>query len=653
MKKTLSLKENGQLKMKKNNRFIGPVTDLERHVHSNWWQNIFNSMYLKTDGDVVSDPAITKREADLCVELLGLSPNDQILDICCGQGRHVIELSERGFHVTGLDRSRYLIKKAKENARKLGLSVKFREGDARKLPFKADSFDAITLMGNSFGYFESIQDDIQVLKEALRVLKPQGKIMLELADGKYLRESFQARSWEWMDKKHFVCRERSLSADGQRLISREVITHVAKGVIADQFYGERLYSQDELIQLLDKAGFRNLSYHGEIQPESSRNQDLGMMERCIIVTGQAYKEWSPVKKKPKEELKEVVVLLGDPSQTDPLKPLSVFDEDDIYTIDQMKSALNSLSGYKFQYLTNHKTLYHELSKLSGKIQFAFNLCDEGFNNDPLKELHVPALLDVLGIAYTGAATQCLAYCYDKSLVRGIAQEMGIPVPRAFFIGAEDTTFELPFGFPVIVKPNFGDSSFGITQSSVAYDLERLVSAIAEIRDKLGYEKPVLVEEFLGGADISVGIIGNSPASYSILPIIEEDYSGLPPELPRICGYEAKWLPDSAYGVITSVAANLPDDTRNFVEDCCVKLFERLECRDYSRFDWRLTESGEPRLLEVNPNPGWCWDGHLAKMCKIANISYPEMLEKILKATEMRLELQTIQRNSLQSVSVGG
>ncbi len=215
----------------------------------------------------------------------------------------------------------------------------------------------------------------------------------------------------------------------------------------------------------------------------------------------------------------------------------------------------------------------------------------------------------------------------------------MPVPEAFFIRSDESTFELPFDFPVIVKPNFGDSSFGITQRSVAYRLEDLVNAISEIRDKLGYEKPILVEQFLTGKDLTVGIIGNPPSSYNVLPIIEEDYSALPPRLPRVCGYEAKWDPTSPYWQLRSVPAELPDPVVKTLEDCCLKLFERLECRDYARFDWRLDAEGNPCLLEVNPNPGWCWDGHLAKMAGIAGIGYPEMLGAILGAAGLRLGIE--------------
>jgi len=540
--------------------------------------------------------------------------------------------------VEGVDRSHYLIQRGKTQAKKETLGVKFREGDARKLRYPPDTFDAVMILGNSFGYFETIEDDVRVVKEVFRVLKPWGKLLIDVTDGEYLRRKFQPRSWEWIDKKSFVCRERSLSLDKQRLISREVVTHVEKGVVADQFYAERLYTRKSIRELLEKAGFSDVTIHGQISGDSQRNQDLGMMERRIIVTSVVRKDWTPRKRK--KEFKNVTVIFGDPRKPDPLKPLCVFDDDDFYTIDQLKDALRELDGYRYTYLNNHDTVFNDLVKIGTKTDFVLNLCDEGYNNDPRKELHVPALLETLNVPYTGGGPQCLAFCYDKSLVRGIAKEMDIPVPEAFFIKPEDSTFELPFGFPVIAKPNFGDSSFGITQRSVANSIEQLVNAISEIRETFGYEKPVLVEEFLTGIDFTVGIIGNPPETYTVLPIIQEDYSSLPPELPRICGYEAKWMPDSPYWQIKSAPANLPDEVEKVVVECCLKLFERLECRDYCRFDWRIDASGNPKILEVNPNPGWCWDGHLAKMSKLAGLSYSQMLAEILRAAEDRLSAPT-------------
>ena len=615
---------------------LGPISDLEEFVKEDWWNKIFNAYYLKTDGDVVEDERITSQEIDYFIKLLDIKLDESILDLCCGQGRHTIELAKRGFqNAEGLDRSRYLIRKARATARKNNINCRFREGDARDLPYKVDSFNAILLLGNSFGYFESISDDLKVLKQVHKTLKPWGKLFIDITDGEYLKTKFQPRSWEWIDKELFVCRERSLSLDKQRLISREVITHVNKGVLVDQFYAERLYSEQKIADLLKNAGFSDITFHGTIKPESKRDQDLGMMERRILVSAIVKKEWTTTRSRIKPGTKKVTVIFGDPNKPDVLKPLRKFDDDDFYTIDQLKAALKEIEGYNFIYLNNHDTLINDLVKSKQENEYVLNLCDEGFFNDARNELHIPALLEILKIPYTGSGPQCLAFCYDKSLIRGIAKELDIPVPEALFIKPEDNVIDLPLYFPAIVKPNLGDSSFGITQRSVVSNGEELLSAIREIREKFGYDHPILVEQFLTGKDLTIGIIGNPPDNYLVLPILEEDYSNLPPELPRICGYEAKWQPDSPYWNIKSIKAELPDEIVLTIENCSLKLFERLECRDYVRFDWRLDKDGNPKLLEVNPNPGWCWDGHLAKMAKFGGLNYQQMLERIISTAEKR------------------
>jgi D-alanine-D-alanine ligase len=630
---------------------IGPVEDLESYVKADWWKQIFNANYLRTDGDVVEDAEITTAEIDAFLTMLDVAPDSSILDVCCGQGRHTLELARRGYtKLSGVDRSHYLISRAKSVARQQSLNVTFKEGDARKLRFPDDSFDAIYLAGNSFGYFESADDDIAVLRELRRLLKPNGQLLLDFTDGDYLRNNYEKRSWEWIDKNYFVCRERSLSKAGDRLISREVITHTKKGVVADQFYAERLYNDTELRNLLEVNGF----IPQESQPMvtlSKRNQDLGMMAQRIVLTARSAKV-EKAHPQQKSGPRNVIVTMGDHRRIDTVKPNSTFDQDDFHTINELKKALSQISDYKFTYLDNHAELIDSLRKQSGKFDFVLNLCDEGFNNEATKELHVPALLEMLNINYTGGGPQCLAYCYDKSLVRGVAVEIDVPVPDAFTVAPEDVTFiSLPLQFPVIVKPNFGDSSVGITRNSICYDVQQLEQAIATVRDLVGFDRPVLVEQFLTGKDISVGIIGNPPDAYSVLPIIEEDYSGLPDELPKICGYEAKWDESSVYfKTVKSIPAELSASTTRFLTASCIKLFQRLGCQDYARFDWRLDSNGTPRLLEVNPNPGWCWDGHLARMAEFGGISYPRMLLEILRACEERLTARQPQQASQRAVS---
>ncbi len=617
--------------------YIGPVESLESYVRADWWREIFNANYLRTDGDVIEDTSITAEEVDLFSGALELQHGDSILDLCCGQGRHSLELARRGFSaVTGLDRSHYLITRAKKQAKNEGLNVNFREGDARKLAFQTDAFDHVLIPGNSFGYFESYEDDKNILKEVFRVVKPGGGLLLDIADGAYLRDHYEPRSWEWIDQNYFVCRERSLSEDGEKLISREVITHVRKGVLADQFYAERLYSRERIRNMLKECGYRDIAFHDPLIPKSRKNHDLGMMGRRLVITARVEKAWTR-KKQVTTTKRNITVVMGDPRRKDKVRPSCIFDEDDFHTIEELKKALSAIDEYSFTYIDNHDTLIRTLQQKGKKADFVFNLCDEGFFNDPLKELHVPAVLETLGIPYTGGGPQCLAYCYDKSLVRGAAHELDIPVPKAFLINPADSSFiEQPLRFPVIVKPNLGDSSVGITRKSVCADIAQLQEAILDVRTRCGQETSILVEEFLSGSDISVGIIGNLPDMYEVLPIIEEDYSALPSSYPRICGYEAKWDPSSPYWNLRSVRAHLSEDVQRFLVASCLKLFGRLKCRDYARFDWRLDHNGTPRLLEVNPNPGWCWDGHLAKMAALADISYPEMLQKILQSAEHRI-----------------
>lgn len=487
----------GSLRQKQT-RFLGPVHNMEQYVQADWWKSLFNSLYLMTDSDVVEDNEITAAEVDLFAEILDVKPKDSILDLCCGQGRHSLELRRRGFaNIHGMDRSRFLIQKARSRAKKECLDVLFREGDAKKVPFKTDTFSYVLLLGNSFGYFETIQEDLAVLREVSRVLTPKGKLLIDVTDGDYIRENFEPRSWEWISKNHFVCRERTLSLDGQRLIAREIINHTARGVLADQFYAERIYTQPRLEELLNKAGFSEIRFHQALESNSKRAQDLGMMARRLILTASIYKNWSSVRIPSRQLKRSITVIMGDPCRPDSVKPNGKFEETDLLTIHHLKEALTFLSreqGYKFQFLNAHNTLIQDLMALKIKkgTDLVLNLCDEGYMNDPCQELHVPALLEMLKIPYTGSNPQCLAHCYDKSLIRGLAEEMNIPVPKALLVKPEDSIFTMDIPFPVIVKPNFGDSSFGITKDSVCANADELTAIIARIRNTFGYDKPVLI-----------------------------------------------------------------------------------------------------------------------------------------------------------------
>jgi len=338
------------------------------------------------------------------------------------------------------------------------------------------------------------------------------------------------------------------------------------------------------------------------------------------------------------KVKHVTVLLGDPNLPDDVKLEGKFNPEDFDTIHRLKKALSEIPGYTFSYLDNHATLLSSLRY--DPPQFVLNLCDEGFQNDAFKELHVPAYLEMLGIPYTGAGPACLGICYNKSLVRALAASLDIPVPLETYFDPDDQAATIPSIFPALVKPNWGDSSIGITKDAVVNTPEELMAHVRYLQDTLP-GRSVLIQEFLSGPEYSVGIVGNPGLSIEILPILEVDYSALPPELPKILGYESKWIPSSPYWTdIRYREANLDEETTRKLHDYSNELFERLACRDYARFDFRTDANGEIKLLEVNPNPGWCWDGKFNIMAGFAGWRYADLLRKIISAAEERIALET-------------
>jgi D-alanine-D-alanine ligase len=224
----------------------------------------------------------------------------------------------------------------------------------------------------------------------------------------------------------------------------------------------------------------------------------------------------------------------------------------------------------------------------------------------------------------------MAIRLDKAIMKGIARQLGVPVAKGRLIDAGEPVPDLDMNFPVFVKPNNTDAGQGISRKSVCRDINAVKEIVADLRKDLCKEMPILVEEFLPGKDLTIGVLGNpGRPGLIMLPIAEEDYSMLDPALPRICGAEAKWDPKSPYWQTKSMRAVLPPGTEKVIVEGTKKMFKYLECKDYARFDWRLDGKGNPKLLDANANPGWCWDSHMVKLSAMIGISYPQMLSKIL------------------------
>jgi D-alanine-D-alanine ligase len=613
---------------------IGQVEDLESHVRPDWWRVIFDELYLKTDGDVFENDRNTQADVDALISAAGLRPRDRVLDLCCGQGRHALELARRGFRdVTGVDMSPYLIGLARRRARATGASVRFLESDAREWRLSGERFHCVAILGNSFGYFDRREDDALLLRRARESLGTNGRLVLELVDGDWQRAHFERRSWEWLEGRVLVCRERSLSKDGERLVTRETVLSADRGVLADRFFAERLYSHAEIQDLLESLGFAAVRFLDPPDAQSDRESDLGMMARRHLVVARA-KEGPAVRRA--RSPREVVVVLGDPRLPDSVKPGGRYGRDDLRTVERLRAALAALSDFRFRYVDHHAELLPLLG--AARPDLVLNLCDEGYKNDAAMESHLPALLDLLGIPYTGAGPACLALCYDKSVVRSIAVSLGIPVPEEISIGEDDSVATLSTALPGLVKPCRGDNSVGIDHRSVVRTPDEAMDAVRRLRHSLP-GNPILVQEYLAGSEYSLGVIGNPGQPFEFLPLLEVDYSALDPGLPPILAYASKWDPASPYATqITYKRAVLPPDVERELVHQAIRLFGRLGCRDYARLDFRADAKGRIKLLEVNPNPGWCWDGKLNIMAGFAGLRYPDLLRLILQAAEHRLSL---------------
>lgn len=333
-------------------------------------------------------------------------------------------------------------------------------------------------------------------------------------------------------------------------------------------------------------------------------------------------------------LKRILVITGDHGAPDPTKPGERFNPEDLETHAAMQRALVTLGEFEFAFVSDHSRLFTTLE--CDRPDLVVNFCDTGFRNLAALELNVPAYLELLDLPYTGSPPAVLAVCFDKALVRLAAMSLGIPVPRETFLPCDAPVPELTGPFPLLLKPNRADGSFGITRDAVVRDQDRAIHYLEWLREAVP-ACDVLLQEYLTGPEYSIGLIGNAGQDLRALPALEVDFSRLPAGYSPILSYESKSLPDSPYWTqIRFERADLPAAVEQRLADWSRLLFSRLGLRDYGRFDFRADESGGIRLLEVNPNPAWANDGKLALMAGFAGMSYPDLLEAILRAAVARV-----------------
>ena len=277
---------------------------------------------------------------------------------------------------------------------------------------------------------------------------------------------------------------------------------------------------------------------------------------------------------------------------------------------------------------------------SSRPDLVFNIA-EGFHGGS-REAQVPAILEMLGIPYTGSDPLTLALCLDKARAKEILAYRGIPT--APFVVVEDSS-EVPSArqvpLPAMVKPLFEGSSKGIRDDQLVRDWASLEDRVRRILAT--YRQPALVEGFLPGREFTVAILGNG-ADLRILPPVEIRFDVFPPGANPIYSWEAKWVWDrpEAPLQVFECPARLTADERAALEDLCWRTARVLRLRDWSRLDLRLDADGVPNVLEVNPLPGVLPDpaanSCYPKAARAAGMDYTAMVLAVVDAAAHRLGL---------------
>jgi D-alanine-D-alanine ligase len=275
--------------------------------------------------------------------------------------------------------------------------------------------------------------------------------------------------------------------------------------------------------------------------------------------------------------------------------------------------------------------YEKLKK--GNFDLAFNIA-EGIRGEA-REAQIPAMLEMLGIPYSGSGVTTLAITLDKRRTKEVLVANGIRTPR-FQLLTRGGDLSIDLKFPLFLKPNGEGSSRGITARSLVKTNEELEEVASEMAAR--YRQPVLVEEYLTGREFTVGLLGNPP---EVLPVVEVGFEALPDGAPRFDCYEVKWIYDSLdAGYDTTVCpAHLDDDLSSRIEDVAKRTFEALEVRDLCRLDLRLDGDGEPSVFDVNALPGLIPDpaenSRFPKAAYAAGYSYEELIGRVFNAALRR------------------
>lgn len=295
---------------------------------------------------------------------------------------------------------------------------------------------------------------------------------------------------------------------------------------------------------------------------------------------------------------------------------------------ERQNMVDSVKEVLSKYHTVEEVIFNEkfIERIK-QFDMVFNL------STAYTQLHVPAILDILKVPYTGSSALSHAICIDKTITKILLQHHNLPTPKFTIVDIGEEPEEIDF-YPAIVKPSKEGSGRGIKEDSVVRDLKSLTRAVKRIHEE--YKQAALVEEFIEGKELSVGILAGE-----ILPILEIDFSKLPVGIERFYSYRVK----HHYGdrIRYVCPASIDENLYHRVERDAKKIFKILHLKNYARMDLRVKQD-QHYFLEVNSlpmlTPGY---SDIVKMAETAGLSYEDLILKILRDATMNAKYAGTER----------
>ncbi len=313
------------------------------------------------------------------------------------------------------------------------------------------------------------------------------------------------------------------------------------------------------------------------------------------------------------------------------------DPEDMYTEKDVFIALKSL-GHDVSLLG----IYNDISPLFEQIKenrpdVIFNMM-EVFNDKTHLEKNMAAVLELLGIPFTGSSSGVLFLCNNKALSKKIFVFHKIKVSRFHtYYRGKRASMPPKFKLPAVIKPLCEEASRGISQASIVDNVEAFLERIKFIHDNM--QMDAIAEEYIDGRELYVGVMGHK--QITVLPPRELVFANIPEGEPRIATYKAKWDDDyrDKWGIKSIAASKLSEQVEAKIEDVCKRAYRALGMDSYVRFDIRLDANDVVYIIEPNANPCIAKIDEIAQSASKAGMSYDDLIQKLLDLALLRQQVE--------------